>query len=342
MRIPGFFFDGQSSKRHTAHLVTQGQGDYAVHYDDQIKRYDAAELQINPRLGNSARLISLPAGAQFETDQQEAVDLLRRRMPRQPHSLSWLHGLESRWQWVLGSVIVLFFAVYLGVQHGIPWTAKRIVSLLPDATGRVIGEESMRFLDNAGLDASGLSPARQQALQDHFAPMLAAHPKLTLTVHFRDAPGIGANAFALPSGDMVFTDQMIEMAQNDDELSSILAHEIGHVYHQHSLRRIVQSSMVYWGVMTLTGDLSGASDTLAAAPAYLFDLSYSREMETEADEFALMTLKQQGIAPIHFANIMQRIDAKTRHSQRAGRLLSLLSTHPDTPERIKRFQSESP
>ncbi|MEB3735127.1 M48 family metalloprotease [Halopseudomonas pachastrellae] len=53
------------------------------------------------------------------------------------------------------------------------------------------------------------------------------YPERTLKVHFRSAPALGANAFALPGGHLVFTDAMVELAQHDDELVAVLAHEAG-------------------------------------------------------------------------------------------------------------------
>ena len=48
-------------------------------------------------------------------------------------------------------------------------------------------------------------------------------------LEFRHGGYIDANAFALPSGIIVMTDELVELAKSDDELISVLAHEIGHV-----------------------------------------------------------------------------------------------------------------
>ncbi len=342
MRIEGYLFDGQSSVRHTAHLSLAADGSVCLDYNGQSRSYAPNEVQIAARLGNTARQVSFADGAMFSSEQHQALDLLTRHLARPPtgwRAPSWLHHLESRWRWVLASSLVLIVAIYLGLTQGAPLAARGIVAVLPDAISLHIGQQTLKTLDSFAMEPSQLPPERQQLLQEHFAPLLQAHPDWPLKVHFRHAPGVGANAFALPGGDMVFTDQIVELAQHDDELSTVLAHEIGHVEYQHGMRRVVQNGLVYWGLFAITGDISGASETLAAAPALLMNMAYSRAMENEADDFALQQLHAHGIDPQHFANIMRRLDrGSERPDSRSKRLLHLLSSHPDTAERIRKFE----
>jgi Zn-dependent protease with chaperone function len=74
-------------------------------------------------------------------------------------------------------------------------------------------------------------------------------------------------------------------------------------------------------------------------------LAYSRELEREADAYALQTLQANNIPPEHFANIMKRLMASHGEPDNAEadegswqRISDMLSTHPVTSERIKRFE----
>jgi predicted Zn-dependent protease len=74
-------------------------------------------------------------------------------------------------------------------------------------------------------------------------------------------------------------------------------------------------------------------------------LAYSRDLEREADTYALQTLRANDIPPAHFANIMGRMMAAhgepaTKDAEGAGgqRISDMLSSHPVTSERIKRFE----
>lgn len=338
MRARGVYFDGLSSQRHDAQLGLDADGNWCLQYGEAVRSYPPAGVQVGSRLGNSARMVSFADGGHFASDEHAALDLMMRHLHGAGHGT--LHSLESSWKWILTSVVVLLLALYLGLTQGAPLAARGIVALLPPAIETHIGRQTLQFLDDYLLEPSQLPAERQQQLQQHFAPMLTAHPELNLRVHFRDA-GIGANAFALPGGDLVFLDDMVDLSEDDDELSAVLAHEIGHVAGHHGMRRIVQNGLLYWGMMAITGDISAASDTLAGAPAYLMNMAYSRDMESDADDFALQQLRRQGIAPVHFANIMRRLDATDDNEAPASRtekLLHMLSSHPDTRERVRKFE----
>lgn len=338
MQARGSYFDGLSSQRHDARLELAADGNWCLHYDTHVRSYPPASVQVGSRLGNSARMISFDDGGHFASDDHAALDLMMCHLHGARHG--WLHSLESSWKWMLLSVVVLLLSLYLGLTRGAPLAARGIVAALPPGIEAHIGRQTLQFLDDYLLEPSQLPAERQQQLQQHFAPLLAAHPDLRLRVHFRQA-SIGANAFALPGGDLVFLDDIVELAEDDDELSAVLAHEIGHVAGHHGMRRIVQNGLLYWGMMAITGDISAASDTLAGAPAYLMNMAYSRDMESEADDFALQQLHHQGIAPVHFANIMRRLDtaaASEEPARRTEKLLHMLSSHPDTRERVRKFE----
>ena len=338
MHAKGFYFDGLSSQRHDAQLGLDADDNWCLQYGQTIRSYSPAEVQVGSRLGNSARTVNFADGGHFASDEHAALDLMVRHLHGAGQGT--LHRLESSWKWILTSAVVLLLALYLGLTKGVPLAARGIVAVLPPGIEAHIGRQTLQLLDDYVLDPSQLSAERQQQLQQHFAPMLAAHPELNLRVHFRHA-GIGPNAFALPGGDLVFLDDIVELAADDDELSAVLAHEIGHVAGHHGMRRIVQNGLLYWGMMAITGDISAASDTLAGAPAYLMNMAYSRDMESEADDFALQQLHHQGIAPVHFANIMRRLDtaaASEEPARRTEKLLHMLSSHPDTRERVRKFE----
>jgi Zn-dependent protease with chaperone function len=160
-----------------------------------------------------------------------------------------------------------------------------------------------------------------------------------LHVLFRKGGPLGPNALALPAGTIVFTDEMVKLAQNDDELLAVLAHEIGHVVHRHSLRMLVQDSLLAFLALAVTGDVSGTSQIFLGAPVLLTELYYSREFEQEADDHALRYLCRQRVDPRRFADLLRRVEAEVAKKrgdgdQKWGRYLS---SHPATEERIQPF-----
>lgn len=82
----------------------------------------------------------------------------------------------------------------------------------------------------------------------------------------------------------------------------MLAHEIGHVEQRHVMRHVLQNFVVATVIATLTGDASSLSLAVSGLPVLLAQTKYSREFETEADEFAFAPQTEQ-----HFSDLMERL-----------------------------------
>ena len=107
---------------------------------------------------------------------------------------------------------------------------------------------------------------------------------------------------------MIFTDAMVQLAEEDDELLAIAAHEVGHVQHRHSMRHMIQSSILAFMFAVIAGDISGTSEVFLGLPVLLTELSYSREFEREADQYSFKWLRDNKKSPLLFANIMSRME----------------------------------
>ena len=113
------------------------------------------------------------------------------------------------------------------------------------------------------------------------------------------------------------------------------------------MKGMVQSSLTFWLIVMMTGDLSAFSDATVVVPAVMMSLSYSRDMEREADAYALKAMTDHDLDPTHFVTIMERLMAahgEDRSSEaeegtsRWDSLRDMLSSHPETGERIERFK----
>ncbi len=143
---------------------------------------------------------------------------------------------------------------------------------------------------------------------------------------------LGASALALPSGLVIMTDELVKLAQDDDELVAVMAHEVGHIVHRHGLRQVIQHSALGLVMSYLTGDVSSI---VAMLPLVLVQQGYSRDFEREADAYALNYLLAEGLSPRHFVHIMQRLEEKAGRETNA--FSHYLSTHPPTSERVQPF-----
>jgi predicted Zn-dependent protease len=149
---------------------------------------------------------------------------------------------------------------------------------------------------------------------------------------------------ALPAGIVVITDGLVQLAKSDDELTAVLAHELGHVQGRHLLRHVLQNSVATLLMATVTGDILSVTSLSATLPTALIDAKFSRDFEREADDAAVADLSKEGIPVSSYTAILQRLqaqlDAKTKDAAKGEKPYhNYLSTHPATRERINRIMS---
>src|SRR4029077_985450 len=93
-------------------------------------------------------------------------------------------------------------------------------------------------------------------------------------LEFRACKGMGPNAFALPGGAIVLTDDLVELAENDAQISAVLAHEIGHVRNRHGLRLALQATGLSALIAALAGDAVSITSLAATLPTALLQSGY--------------------------------------------------------------------
>jgi Zn-dependent protease with chaperone function len=343
--IHGKWFNGQSSAKTDVILRVHTSGAW------QLVRADNEEIvihridfkpEISARLGNTPRYIKFAGDDSFETLDNDNVDEVLAMLKRGHWSL-WVHMLESRMRYVLVALVLVSAFAFFGVKYGVPAAAKIISTRLPESIHTKAGEQVLAVFDKVIFKPSELTPEKELLLRNHLQPVLNAHPDLKLKIELRKGGSIGPNAFALPSGHIIFTDEIVALAEHDDEILTVLIHEIGHVVYHHGMRRLIQDSLLSFIFMAVTGDASGISEIFLGLPVVLTELAYSREFEKEADRYSLDYLQANHIAPSRFADILRRINTvdkarnKTKNSDGTTGWSSYLSTHPNIDERIKLF-----
>ena len=152
------------------------------------------------------------------------------------------------------------------------------------------------------------------------------------------------NGFSLPGGHVYITTALLRLA-NDDELASVLAHEIGHIVARHSLKTLKQKQE-YDDVARSLGELTGVAGELARdlgvalgqIVAQGFLTVHTREEEREADFLGVRGMARAGFDPQGMVTMFQRLQ---RIEERDASLLgTLFSDHPDAQERIDNTRYE--
>lgn len=328
--LQGQYYDGQRPIGARATLIFAG-GQATLIGAQITQRYATGQLRVSPRVARADRFIALPGGGQFQCADNSLLD----RLPHEVQSEGLVAWLEQRASVAVASVAAIVLLVLSGYFYGLPAAAKYVAARVPYDTQQAVGERALAWLDeNQWFKPTQLAPDMQQRIRDGFDELhsgLPAEPRLNL--QFRDSPAIGPNAFALPGGTIVITDAMVQAAESPEEVLAVLAHEIGHEELHHAMRHMLQDSAVAVAVAAITSDAASLSVAVAGLPVVLARTRYSREFESEADDYSFRLLKQHGLSPEAFATLMQRLASKTGGGEGA---LAFLSSHPVTAERIKR------
>ncbi|WP_298432862.1 M48 family metallopeptidase [Geobacter sp.] len=338
----GTYYDGKSSTQRRVTLALSGERLLVT--GEGVERSDIlGVLAVSPRLGTVRRSVRFPDGALCELSDDQFLDELLRRQGR-GRIAAGLHRWERSIPRALAALALTVALVWCFVTFAIPALARRVAFAVPAATERSLGRESLGMLDRVVFSPTKLPAARRQELAALFSRMTRDLPWAGgYRLEFRSSPQLGANALALPSGIIVVTDRLVEIAGSDDELAAVLAHEMGHVRHRHALRHLLQNSATGLVMAALTGDITSVTSLSAGLPTALVDAKFSRDFETEADDAAVAYLKSRGIPLRRFADILSRLQAE--HDRREGNggggekgsLSDYFSTHPVTRERIARF-----
>jgi Zn-dependent protease with chaperone function len=342
-RFDGIYFDGRSGRAHAVALRRIGRAHFALEGDGVQRNGAIAQLSVTPRLARVERTVAFADGARLQLPATAEIDAW---FPRHDRLQALVDRLERHAHAVAAAVLVCLFTLAAGGFWGVPWAADRIAAGIPAGVEHSLGAQVLGHLDGLGLNASTLPKLRQDTLRRRFAELLRGLPDASgYRIEFRDAPRLGANAFALPGGTVVVTDQLVRLLHDEREIDAVVAHEIGHQQHRHALRQALRGSFVAVVAALFTGDVSSAGAVVIAVPTFLLDSHYSRGFESEADAFAFDLLARHDTSPHWFARAMEALLA----DQPDDAQLAYLSSHPPTAERIaqadaagRRFAAEHP
>lgn len=146
------------------------------------------------------------------------------------------------------------------------------------------------------------------------------------------------NAFALPGGAVLVTDDLITQAQSPDELAAVLAHEIAHVERRHAMQaawRAMGAGMVLDAVV---GGGTGAGQQAVLLFGGFADQRFSRDLEAEADVRGIQLLAARDISTQGMADFFGRM-ANRKDDPRLRKAAEWFATHPDTGGRASRAQA---
>lgn len=336
--VAGRYYDGRRAEARDV-VVSARPG-----HELRIAAVDGADewrvpwraIELEPALGRLPRRLRLADGAMVEIAAADLPQAWLRSLRGSRH-LALVHWLESAWfGWSAAIVGVVVLGVLL-VWVGLPWTADRVARQLPPEVSQRLSSEALILLDRRMFEPSQLPQERKSALRAGFAELVERvddpTPYRLLFRHSR----VGPNAFALPGGEIIMTDQLVELLGGDPDASVagdaalylVMAHELGHIHHAHGMRLLLQRAGLAVVAAILFGDISSAIGLAAALPT-LLDSGYTRAFEFEADAYAARVGVAGGLGVEPMVAALSRLEAVSGQQP-----LPWLSTHPASAARIE-------
>jgi beta-barrel assembly-enhancing protease len=217
-------------------------------------------------------------------------------------------------------------AVMLVYAFVLPWIAGLIAGSVP-----VEYEKSMGRQLYASVKGSFNVDEKRTAYINAFFDEMKV-PSV-YNIHITVVKNKEPNAYAMPGGYIVVHDGLLDGLTTYPELAALLSHEFVHIENRHSLRSLFSSMSNYIFLSLILGDIGTVSAILVSQTHHLKNLSYSRRLETEADEEGVALLQERHIDCGGFVRLFQLLQKEVNEEPSEW-----VSSHPNLKKRIRNIQ----
>lgn len=220
-------------------------------------------------------------------------------------------------------------------------TGRSQLLLLSDDQLNQMGQQAFAQYQQDIPTAGQASHRYVQCIADAIVEVLPAEQR-NLDWQIRVFESEQPNAFALPGGYMGVNTGMLDIATNQNQLASVVGHEIGHVIANHANERASTKSATSLGLSVLAST-SGMQTpggqqlmgVLGMGAEYGIALPFSRRHESEADVIGLQLMAQAGFDPRESVTVWENMQAASG----GGAPPAWMSTHPSEGQRIEGLQA---
>jgi Zn-dependent protease with chaperone function len=338
---PGIFFDGVTSERHLvsvevdplALLVRADEGHLLARWPyNELEHLPAPEGRLRLARGKSPTLARLEV---HDSVLAAAIDNLAVSVDQT--GARERRGRRKVVAWSFLATISLFAVAVFGV----PALANRLAPFVPQAVEHKLGnavDAQVRAMLDPGTAGKSFecgkaqSETAGQAALDRLVARLEKAAAVPIPIQVAVVRRPQPNAFAIPGGHVYVFEGLIDKTESADELAGVLAHEIAHVAHRDGTRSVLQAAGLSFLFGMLLGDFVGGGAVVIASKQ-LLQSSYSREVEKNADRYAVDLLGKVGVDARALSAVLTRI-AGANHPG-----VKILLDHPDTKDRVAAINS---
>ena len=238
-------------------------------------------------------------------------------------------------QVILLIVLVVFIS---GCTHKAPYTNRSQMILISNEKELALGEQSY---DKTLKESKVIKNTKDSKRVQEIGKKIASITNKNYKWEFNLIENKAKNAFCLPGGKVVVYTGILEVAKNDDQLATVISHEIAHALARHGAER-VSASMLSSGIQTI-----GNMVVNTQAPQYskTFNIAYGlgsqygvlmpygRLQEKEADEIGIYLMHKAGYDLNEAINFWENMSKDKKES------IEFLSTHPNSENRINSIKN---
>jgi beta-barrel assembly-enhancing protease len=330
------YYNGRLSKPFLVDISIDAKG-IDIAYTDEHQQYQSTRWNGSQIVESdfSSSLVVLRYGAQFPYEQLEVTDhdfiaAYREHFKKQGIH-NWLHFSSIGMVGVLAIGFVVSIA--LGYFFVLPIAADHIANNIPKDYEIEMGAKIYtNILSESTVDTS------KTAAINHFFTQLKTDN--SYPVHITVLKDSVVNAYALPGGGIIVYDAILNTMHTPEELAALLSHEYSHITLKHTTRNIIRSIAGYLFISVIFSDANSIANLIIDNANNLRNLSYSRELEHEADQNGLFILKENHLTSKGMITLFESLQKNNQVE-----VDEIISTHPDLENRIsfvKQFASENP
>jgi beta-barrel assembly-enhancing protease len=339
MAVSAVYFDGEIARDHAVTVARVGSnlefsGDGVAATSWSISGLHPIDP---PTEGQPFRIThDMKPGARLIIRDKAFIDDLILQNSHLKGGYSWRH-LGQVFGWTAAGLAGLAALVYLSMTI----LPQQLAGLLPDSWRKNMGNQIVTSLVASAKKCEGAGS--NAAIADMMAALAESGTELPpVSIEIYDMSLV--NAFAAPGGRIILTKGLIDAATDPNEVTGVLAHELGHVYHLHPEAQLVRLSGLQILLSAVSG--GGGSDILSSAAGLAAILRYTREAEREADQFARDVMTKAAIDPTGLKTFFEKImklegitpGDSAKESTALDRIGNVFSTHPGTEDRIQEIQ----
>ncbi len=247
-----------------------------------------------------------------------------------------------RRRWLYGAIsLILTLVISLGTvkpSYGVSWVELLLRGVQVVQLSNISDKQEVELGKgiNQELISSGQAKIYPNRAINNYIKQIgerlaktSERPDLPYTFQVVDDKNI--NAFATMGGYVYVHTGLIAAADNEAELASVIAHEIGHIVGRHAIKQMREQA-ISQGLLSAAG--LDRSNAIQIGVQLAVSRPNSRSDELEADRFGLENLKKANYAPAGMLGFMKKL------LKQGGSVPTFLSTHPATEDRIARLDAQ--